>query len=65
MNECHMNFSFSYKYVSQTCFQRMISMHEMYELWINEFCMIFIIKLWDVEQMTHSQLLEGLKCESK
>jgi hypothetical protein len=31
------------------CFQCTISMCETYELWINEFCMNFIIKLWDVK----------------
>ncbi len=44
MNECHMNFTSSYKFVCQMCFQCMISMCEMYK-----FCMIFIVKVWDVK----------------
>jgi len=39
----------SYKFMCQMCFQCMILMHEMYELQMNEFCMISIIKLWDVK----------------
>jgi hypothetical protein len=44
MNECHTNFSFSYKYVLNV-----FSMHEMYKLWMNKFCKIFIIKSWNVK----------------
>jgi hypothetical protein len=31
------------------CFRCTISMCETYELWINEFCMIYITKLWNVK----------------
>jgi hypothetical protein len=31
------------------CLQCTILMCEMYELWMNEFYMIFIIKLWDAK----------------
>jgi hypothetical protein len=31
------------------CFQGMISMHDMYDLWMNKFCMIFITKSWDAK----------------
>jgi hypothetical protein len=31
------------------CFQCTISMCKTYELWMNEFCTIFITKLWDVK----------------
>jgi hypothetical protein len=31
------------------CFQCMISMHEMYKLWMNEFCTIFITMPWDAK----------------
>jgi hypothetical protein len=48
MNECDTNFSSSYKFVCQICFQCMISMCETYELWMNEFCTIFITKSWNV-----------------
>jgi hypothetical protein len=41
--------SSSYQCVCQMCFQHMTSMHEMDELWMNEFCMIFISKLWNVK----------------
>ncbi len=47
MNECHMNFTSSYKFVFQTRFQCMISMCKMYKLWMNNFCTISIIKSWD------------------
>jgi hypothetical protein len=49
MNKCHMNFASFYKYVCQMCFLCTISMLEMYELWMNEFCTIFIIKLWNTK----------------
>jgi hypothetical protein len=49
MNERHMNFASSYKYVCQICFQCMILVCETYELWMNKFCTIFIIKLWDTK----------------
>jgi len=49
MKKCHTNFTSSYKYVCQMCFQCMISMHEMYELWMNEFCKIFITMQWDAK----------------
>ncbi len=49
MNEYHMNFASSYKYVCQICFQCMISMWETYKLWINFFCTILIVKLWNVK----------------
>jgi hypothetical protein len=48
MNECHTNFTSFYKFVWQICFQCTISVCETYELWINEFHVIFIIKLWSV-----------------
>jgi hypothetical protein len=48
MNEYHTNFT-SYKFVFQKCFQSTILMGETYELWMNEFCMIFIIKSWDAK----------------
>jgi hypothetical protein len=35
------------------CFQCTILMCEMYNLWMNEFCMIFITKLWDVKFMMY------------
>jgi hypothetical protein len=49
MNECHTNFTSFYKYVCQICFQCMILVCETCKLWMNEFCMIFIIKLWNVK----------------
>jgi hypothetical protein len=49
MNECHTNFASSNKSVFQMCFQCMILMCEMYELWMNKFCTISIIKLWNVK----------------
>jgi len=49
MNECYTNFTSSYKYVCQMCFQCMILMCEMYKLWMNVFCMIFVSKLWNVK----------------
>jgi hypothetical protein len=57
MSECHMNFVSSYKFVCQMCFQCTILVHETYELWMNEFCTIFIIKSWVVKFMT--QFKEG------
>jgi hypothetical protein len=38
-----MNFASSYKYVCQMCFQCTL-VCETYELWMNGFCMISIIK---------------------
>jgi hypothetical protein len=49
MNECHMNFTSSYKFMCQFFFQCMILMHETYALWINNFHTIFITKSWDVK----------------
>jgi hypothetical protein len=50
MNEqCHMNFTSSYKFVCQICFQCAILVYEMYELWMYKFWTISIIKLWDVK----------------
>jgi hypothetical protein len=37
------------KSVYQMCFQCTISMHEMYELWMNTFCTISIPKSRDVK----------------
>jgi len=44
-----MNIASSYKYVCQMCFQCTILMCEMYESWMNEFCMISIIKSWNAK----------------
>jgi hypothetical protein len=44
MNECHTNFTSSNKSMSQMCDQCIILINETYELWLNKFCMIFIIK---------------------
>jgi hypothetical protein len=49
MNECHINFSSSYKFVCQMCFQCMILMCEMYKLWLNFFCTTSITKSWDTK----------------
>jgi hypothetical protein len=49
MNEYHMSFTFSFKFVCQIYFQCMILICEMYELWMNKFCMISISKSWDVK----------------
>ncbi len=49
MNECHTNFTSSYKSMCEMCFQCMILMCETYKSWMNKFCMISIIKLWDVK----------------
>jgi hypothetical protein len=49
MNEYHMNFTSFYKFVFQKCFQSTILVWETYKLWMNEFCMIFIINSWDVK----------------
>jgi hypothetical protein len=49
MYECHMNFASSDKSACQMCFPCMISMHETYNLWMNKFCTISIIKLWNVK----------------
>jgi len=35
--------------MGQMCFQCMILMFETYELWMNEFCTISIIKSWNVK----------------
>jgi hypothetical protein len=43
------NFTSSYEFVCQMCFQCMILVRETYELWMNKFCMIFIIKSWVVK----------------
>jgi hypothetical protein len=40
MNECHMY---------QMCFQCTILMCETYELWMNDYCTISIIKSWDAK----------------
>jgi hypothetical protein len=55
MNECHTNFASSFKFVCQMCFQSMILMRERYELWMNEFCMIFVTKSWDVKFVMKGQ----------
>jgi hypothetical protein len=34
-------------------FQYVISTHETYKLWMNEFCIIFIIKTWDAKFMVN------------
>jgi hypothetical protein len=47
MNECHMNFASFYKFMCQMCFQCMTLMCEMYELCMNKFYTISIIKSWD------------------
>jgi hypothetical protein len=31
------------------CFQWLISMYEIYELWMNKFCTIFVTKSWDAK----------------
>jgi len=49
MNECHMKFTSSYNIMYQMCFQGMILMCEMYELWMNDYCTISIIKSWDAK----------------
>jgi len=49
MNKCYMNFTSSNKSMCQMYFQCTISMHEMYELWMNKFCTTSITKLWDVK----------------
>ncbi len=49
MNECHTNFTFFDKSICQMCFQCTISMCETYELWMNKFCTISIIKTWDTK----------------
>jgi hypothetical protein len=49
MNKCYMNFTFSNKSLSQMYFQCTISIHEMYELWMNKFCTPSITKLWDAK----------------
>jgi hypothetical protein len=51
MNECHMNFSSSYKFV----FQCMILVCGMFKLWMNVFCTISIIKSWDVKFVMYVQ----------
>jgi len=47
MNECHTNFASSNKSMFQICFECTILLCGMYELWMNEFCTIFITKVWD------------------
>jgi hypothetical protein len=54
MNKCHTNFASFNKSMWKICFQHMILMHKMYKLWMNEFCTIFITKLWDAKFMMHS-----------
>ncbi len=49
MNGCHTNFASSNKYVVQMCFQYTILASEIYELWLNEFWTISIIKSWDAK----------------
>jgi hypothetical protein len=49
INECHMSFASSYKFVCQICFQCKILMCEMCESWLKVFCIISVIKLWDVK----------------
>ncbi len=43
------NFASFYKTMCSMCFQCMIFMCEMYKLWMNKFCAILIIKLWNVK----------------
>jgi hypothetical protein len=47
--KCCTNFVSSYEFMCQMCFQCMISVCEMYEIWMNKFCTISITKLWDVK----------------
>jgi hypothetical protein len=49
INECHTNFASFYKSMCWMCFQCPILMQKMYKLWMNEFCMISIIKSWNVK----------------
>ncbi len=49
MNKCHIDFASSNKIVCQMCFQCTIFVCEMYELWMNEFCMISIITSWNAK----------------
>jgi hypothetical protein len=49
INECHTNFASFNKFVFQMCFQYMILVCEIYELWLKEFCTIFIINSWDAK----------------
>jgi hypothetical protein len=46
------DFTSSNKYVFQICFQCTIFVCEMYELLMNKFCMISIIKLWNAKFVT-------------
>jgi hypothetical protein len=39
--------------VLRMCFQCMILIHETYELWMDEFCMIFITKSWNAKFMMY------------
>jgi hypothetical protein len=48
-NEFHMDFTSSYKFVCQMCFQCTILMREMYKLQMNKIYMISINKLWDLK----------------
>jgi hypothetical protein len=58
MNEYHTNFASSYKFVCQMCFQCTISVHEMYKLWMNKCCTIFITKSWDAKFVMRSRFVD-------
>jgi len=50
-------FTSSNKSVFQICFQCTIFVCEMYELLMDKFCMISIIKLWDVKFVIGTTLI--------
>jgi hypothetical protein len=56
MKKCHMNFTPCYKSMCQICFQCMILVCEIYELWMNEFCMISITKSWNAKFVMLDQI---------
>jgi len=53
MNECHIDFTSSNKYVFKICFQCTILMREMYKLWLKKVYTISITKSWDDEFMMY------------
>jgi hypothetical protein len=57
MNECHTDFTSSYKFVCQMCFQCTIFMHEMYKLRMKFFCTISINKSWDPKFVMLGQII--------
>jgi hypothetical protein len=59
MNKCDTNFSSFNKFMCQICFQWMILVCEMYELWMYEFYTIFITKLSNINLWCYNSKQKG------